>query len=127
MKLYVVQNSEGKYFRPRGYGGYGDQWRDSLEKAKFYPKLGTARTQCTVWYGLNPKLGCPVVLEFDLDPTKAIVLSQLDNAIKSVEKKKVKETERKRRDDAYRALHNQSKVKELLKTLTDEQKKELGL
>lgn len=127
MKLYVVQNSEGKYFRPRGYGGYGEQWQETLEKAKFYPKLGTARTQCSVWYGINPKLGCPVVLEFDLDPTKAVVIPQLDNAIMAKVKKEKKEAKRKREYDAYRALNNQSKVRELLSVLTDEQRKALKL
>ena len=30
MKLYVVRNKQGKYFRAIGYGGYGSNWVDTL-------------------------------------------------------------------------------------------------
>ncbi len=127
MKLYVIQNSAGKYFRPRGMGGWGDQWQDSLEKAKFYTKPGPAKTQCTFWYNANPKLGCPHVLEFTLEPEKAVKIDMLENAKKSVEKKAKKEAKREEERKLWMAAQNANKIKQLLPTLTPEQRKALGL
>ena len=90
MKLYVVQNSKGQFFRPRGQHEYQNQWRDDIGMAKFYTKIGQAKTQCTLWYGYYPKLGCPHILEFDIDPTKAIILDMLELAEKSISKMKQK-------------------------------------
>ncbi len=127
MKLYVIQNSAGKFFKPVGYGGYGDQWQDEIEKAKFYTKLGPAKAQCTFWYNANPKLGCPCVLEFTIDPANAVKLSMLENAVKSAEKKAKEQAKRDAENKAYWAMQNMQKVKELLPTLTPEQRKALGL
>ena len=45
LELYVVRNKEGKYFRTKGYSGYGDTWVDDIQKAKVYPKIGQARSR----------------------------------------------------------------------------------
>lgn len=74
MKLYVVRNKEGKYFRPIGQGGHGSNWNDSMEKAKFYTKIGQAKSQITFWYNAYPTYGCPDLLEFDLDAANAVVI-----------------------------------------------------
>lgn len=65
MKLYVIQNSDGKYFRPVGTHGGSSQWHDSIEKAKFYTRLGPAQAQVTFY--TNQKMQPPKVLCFDLD------------------------------------------------------------
>ena len=74
MKLYVVRNKEGRFFRPIGHGGTGINWQEKLEKAKFYPKMGFAKARASFWYKEYPSYGCPDVLEFDLDVEKAVVL-----------------------------------------------------
>jgi hypothetical protein len=127
MKLYVIQNSAGKFFKPVGYGGYGDQWQTDIEKAKFYTKLGPVKAQCTFWYNANPKLGCPCVLEFNIDPANAKTLSMVEDAQKSAERKAKREAKRQEVYNARMALHNMDKIKQLLPTLTPEQKKALGL
>lgn len=126
MKIYVVQNSEGKFFRPRGYGGGGKQWQDTLEKAKFYTKLGTAKTQCTTWFNINPKFGCPHVLEFNLDQANAVKIDMLEQATVSAKKKAEKEAQRQAEYKLYHQLQDMSKVKEIMKTLTPEQRRALG-
>ena len=78
MKLYVVRNKEGKFFRPIGYGGSGENWQEKLERAKFYPKIGTAKAQASFWFKSYPTYGCPDVLEFDLNVEKAVVLDIKD-------------------------------------------------
>ena len=75
MKLYVLRNKEGKFFRSKGYGGYGPSWRNTLEEAKFYAKIGPAKAQVTYWFKNHPKFGCPELLVFELDPANATVLN----------------------------------------------------
>ena len=63
MKLYAVRNQEGKYFRAKGYGGYGNSWVKELEKAKLYSKLAQARSRVTWWYNAYPDYGiCDIVV-----------------------------------------------------------------
>ena len=93
MKLYVVRNKEGKFFRPIGYGGSGENWQEKLERAKFYPKIGTAKAQASFWFKSYPTYGCPDVLEFDLNVEKAVVLDIKDETkikIKKADEKKLK-------------------------------------
>lgn len=127
MKLYVVQNSAGKFFKPIGYGRYGEQWQDAIEKAKFYTKIGPAKAQCTFWYNANPRLGCPHVLEFTLDPSNAVKLDMLESALKVVEKKEKKKAKLEEARKVREAVQNMDKIKQLLPTLTPSQKKTLGL
>lgn len=107
MKLYVVRNKEGKFFRPVGFGGGGSgngkNWQDTLEKAKFYPKIGTAKTQASFWYREYPSYGCPDILEFDLDPTKAVVLNVQEETDKNIRKR---EELKKRKEAEYKAWLN---------------------
>lgn len=43
LRFYAIQNSEGKWFRRKGYGGYGDTWTDSPTAARIYNKIGPAK------------------------------------------------------------------------------------
>lgn len=83
MNIYVVRNKEGKFFRPIGYGGSGKNWQEKLEKAKFYSKLGTAKTQASFWYNNYPEYDCPDILEFTLDVESARVLNFKEEIIKN--------------------------------------------
>jgi hypothetical protein len=90
MKLYVVRNKEGKFFRPIGYGGSGQNWQEKLEKAKFYPKVGVAKARAAFWYKEYPSYGCPDVLEFELDVANAKILDVKDETEKKIKKKEQK-------------------------------------
>lgn len=127
MKIYIVKNQEGKFLRTKGYGGSGNCWVDAFEKAKVYTKIGPAKAQCTFWYGAYPKFGCPFILEFELDPTKAAIVSMDDHVKKYTDKKKEKEARREEEQKAYFALQNETTIRDLLKTLSQEQKKKLGI
>lgn len=103
MKLYVVRNREGKYFRPVGPGGMGKNWQDTLEKARFYPKIGTAKAQASFWFKGYPEYGCPDILVFDLSPDKAQVIDIREETTKNI----LKATKRaKERSKAYEAWRN---------------------
>ena len=100
MKLYVIRNKEGKFFRSIGYGGGGMNWQDKLENAKFYAKAGTAKGQITFWFKEYPQYGCPELLEFDLDVANATVF----NMQAETEKKILKASQAaQRRRDKYEA------------------------
>ena len=88
MKIYVVRNSEGKYFRAIGYGGYGSNWVDELSRAKFYTKIGQAKSRVTYFFGDDPSFGCPEILEFELEEGKAKVLDMKSETEKKIKKKK---------------------------------------
>jgi len=61
--LYAVMNKEGKYFRNKGYGGYGKSWVDGLKKARIYSHPGPAKAQITYWAKTFPEYGIPVLVE----------------------------------------------------------------
>ena len=95
MKLYVVRNKEGKFFRNIGYGGHGGNWQQTIDKAKFYTKIGQAKSRVTYFFREYPKFGCPEILEFDISVENAIVLDMEEITKKSIEKIENKKTQRK--------------------------------
>lgn len=94
MKLYVVRNKEGKFFKNIGYGGSGGNWQDTIDKAKFYAKFGQAKSRCTFFYKNYPSFGCPDILEFDIDASNALVHDMQSITKKSIIKSKVIEIKR---------------------------------
>jgi len=125
MKLYVVQNKAGKFFRPHGQGGWQNQWQTSLDMAKFYTKFGHAQRQCSYWYGHDPKYGCPCVLEFDISPEKANVIDMLPYAEAAAKRKLDKETKRNAKQAVFEAERAITSVKQILERLTPEQRASL--
>lgn len=69
--LYAVRSQDGKWFRAKGYGGYGESWVDDLTSAKLYTKIGPARSRVTYWAREWPDYGIPEIVE--LHVTKAVV------------------------------------------------------
>lgn len=86
MNIYVVQNKEGKYFRNVGRDGGGKSWRDKLEDAKFYTKLGQAKSRVTFWYKHAPEFGCPRILSFALNDSNVTVIDMETETKKSITK-----------------------------------------
>lgn len=102
MNLYVVRNKEGKFLRAKGRDGGGDSWVDTIEKAKFYPKAGTAKGQASFWFKAYPQYGCPEILVFDLDPTKATVLDITAETSEKIRRATVRADKRRRAYEAWR-------------------------
>lgn len=63
LTMYAVRNQEGKFFRAKGYGGYGNTWVDDLKKAKIYPRIGQARSRVTFFANTYPQYGIPDLVE----------------------------------------------------------------
>jgi len=73
LKLYAVRNSDGLYFKSRGYSGYGKMWVE-LRDAKTYGKIGQARSRIT-FFARNYKDFPPPEL-VELHVTAAVVLDE---------------------------------------------------
>jgi len=84
--LYAVKNQEGKYFRAKGYGGGGDSWVDSLEKAKLYTKIGQARSRVSYFVNNWPEYGVPDIIKLTAVETET--LNEIDRVNKQIKRKK---------------------------------------
>lgn len=105
--VYVVRNSEGKFFRAKGFGGYGDTWVADIIQAKIYGKITPARSRVSFFSLHYPQYPRPVILRLKLsletaevvDETERIqkVINRRDNKRKSNEiywaKKKLKQAQ----------------------------------
>lgn len=117
MKVYIVKNQSNQYFRAKGRSGYGASWVPELEQAKIYTKIGQAKSRVTYFYKDDPKLGCPVLLEFELSDPKEINMENETN-------KKILRAERLKLEQSIR--YSKEKKEDILKQidkLTDELKK----
>jgi len=93
LTFYVVRSKDGKYFRSKGYGGYGNSWFDDVQKARVYQKIGPARSQVTFWANAYPKYGVPDIIELTVTGTK--VINEGDRVNKAVKKIKIDKLNRK--------------------------------
>ena len=97
LRFYAVRNAEGKWFRRKGYGGYGDTWVTELTKARVYTKPGGARTVSGFFAKHYPEYGVPSIVVF-----RAVVEEVLDES-ERVRKAQERERTRKARSDKLRA------------------------
>ena len=96
MELYAVQNSDGQFFRSKGYGGYGKSWVEKLESAKIYTKKGQALSRITWWSNNFPKYGIPKLIILSAEIKE--VVDQTDRVTKVIDKKKIDLEKRKKWD-----------------------------
>lgn len=106
LSLYVVRNKEGKYFRAKGYGGYGNTWVDDINKCKVYGKIGSARRTVTWFSNHYPEFGVPDLVE--LKVKEGIVLDETER----VQKAKDKKEREKLNNEIYRAEREMEKAQE---------------
>lgn len=52
LEFFIVVNSDGQYFRAKGYSGSGDSFIDDAKKCRVYGKIGPARSVVT-WFANN--------------------------------------------------------------------------
>lgn len=111
--LYVVRNQEGYYFHARGLKGYGGTWQEDINAARFYTKLGSARSRVT-WFTRNyPQYGVPEILKLKI--VGAEVLNEKERVKKAI--KKIKEDELK-----YEMKSKERRKKELEEDIAEMQK-----
>lgn len=110
LKFYVIKSKDGKYFRAKGYGGYGESWVDDIKKARVYQKPGGARGVVT-WFANNwPTFGIPDLVE--LHVTKEVLLDETNRVLKSKAKIARDEAKRKYNSLKYQIENNFKKAEE---------------
>lgn len=63
LKMYLVRNSSGQYYRRVGRDGYKSCWTDKVDKASVWTKKGTARSRVT-WFATHyPTFPVPDLIE----------------------------------------------------------------
>lgn len=104
-KFYAVRSKDGKYFKSKGYGGYGNSWRDNLNEAKIYPKPGPARAQITFWATNYPEYGVPDLVEFVIRPEDIRVVDEVGRLDKLAERREKKKERVKIENIKWRAYN----------------------
>ena len=84
LELYAVKNSDGKFFRAKGYGG-GNTWVDDINKAKIYGKIGGARGTVTYFAKTYPEYPTPQILKLTVTGTE--IMDETERIKKVIQKK----------------------------------------
>jgi len=114
LELYVVRNGEGKYFRSKGYGGYGNNWVDELKQARIYAKIGPARSQVSFWATNYPKYGTPEIVVLTVSATKVL---QEDDRVKKAALRRKRE---KLNNDLFWANEKLEEARKRVQGLSDQ-------
>ena len=85
INFYVVVNSDGKYFRKKGYMGTGDTWTDKFTVARVWVKLSGARSVVTFFANQYPQYPTPNVLKLSIGSVE--VLDESERVAKAKAKK----------------------------------------
>jgi hypothetical protein len=110
LKVYVVRNQDGQFFKAKGFGGSGPTWVDDIQRARIYPKIGQARGRVT-WFANNyPDYGVPDIIE--LTASKAKVIKEEDRV-------KKKQAQQQRALLEYQKKRTQAEKKRLLQQERD--------
>jgi hypothetical protein len=98
--FYVVRNSDGEFFRAKGYGGYGQTWVSEITKARVYTKIGPARASVSYFANHFPEYPPPMILKMGVGAVEVI------DEVARIEKQKIKKQEAKERANARQAKRN---------------------
>ena len=121
MILYAVQNSDGQWFRSKGYGGYGKSWVDDIATARIYGKIGPARATVTFFANKYPERPYPMITELYIH--NFIQLDETERINKSRKAKLKREQDRDIRDKKYllkRAQENLADAQRVIDQMTGE-------
>ena len=113
LEIFVVRNKEGKYFRAKGYGGYGQTWVTDIKSARLYSKLGAARSIVTFFASKYSEYGVPEILR--LTVTGMTVVDDKDRVTKVIKAKNKAKEEHAVRNAAH-ALQQAQKQYDTAKT-----------
>ena len=97
--------------------------RDGILPSNIYTKPGPAKCYCTTWL----KQEDPEVLEFDLDQIDPVVIPMGGHIREHLDRKARAKALREENRRAYEAIINMKNAKNLLKVLTADQKRALGI
>ena len=109
LTFYVVINSDGQYFRRKGYGGGGNTWVDGLATARIYAKIGGARAIVT-FFASNPNYPPPKIVKLTVSAAEIIDETERIEKAKARKKKEIETRELRQKKaglvEAKRAYEN---------------------
>ena len=88
VKIYAVQNKEGKFFRAKGYGGSGESWTDDVKKARLYLKQAPASRTVSYFAEHWPEFGVPSLVEMSVGEIKILDQTAVFEKRQQVKKKR---------------------------------------
>jgi hypothetical protein len=100
LEFYGVRNKEGKWFRAKGYGGYGETWVKELKKARIYNRIGPARAAVSYFANNFPKYGIPEIILFKC--TEMVVLDETERVLKQKNRKELAKKKREMADRKWK-------------------------
>jgi hypothetical protein len=93
VKIYAVQNKEGKFFRAKGYGGSGESWTDDVKKARLYLKQAPASRTVSYFAEHWPEFGVPSLVELSVGEVKILDQTAVHEKRQQVKKKRADKQE----------------------------------
>jgi len=72
LEFFAVRNREGQWFHRSGYGGSSETWREDVQEARIYNKIGSARTQVTFFATNYPSYSVPEIVCFKVGEVTVI-------------------------------------------------------
>lgn len=98
LEFFLVRSQDGKWFRSKGYGGYGDNWVSEIKKARVYNRIGPARA-CVSYYATHyPSYKTPQIIKCTIGNYDIIDEAERIQKVKD-RKKKAEETRELRRKE----------------------------
>lgn len=91
LSLFLVRNRDLKWFRAKGYGGYGQTWVEDINKARIYTSYGHAKRTVNFFAKKYPTYGVPLIIEFKGAYVRSF--DETENIQKAIEKKNKKKNE----------------------------------
>ncbi len=88
LEFFAVRNKDGQWFHRKGYSGSGETWREDVQEARIYNKIGPARAQVTYFAEKYPSFGVPEIVCFKVGEVTVI------NEEERLKKKQEKEERR---------------------------------
>lgn len=88
LEFYAVRNREGQWYHRKGLSGYGETWREDVQEARIYNKIGHARAQVTYFARKWPSFGVPEIVVFKVGGT--YVINEEERVKKQQEKEEKK-------------------------------------
>ena len=120
LKFYAVRSKDGKWFRSKGYGGYGTSWIDNLNGARIYNKPGYARAIVTYFAKHHPSYGYANIVEFTVIGTRIIDVEQeVKDNIKKKEQRKAKQKISHKQNELKRKREELKRAEKELEELTN--------
>jgi hypothetical protein len=121
LKMYIVRNSKGQYYRAKGYGGAGTSFVDDINKCRIYGTIGPARSVVTFFANNYPEYPTLEIIKVNVAGFE--VLNESERVRKVIEKKQREQAAQEKRAAERAMAEAERKLAEAQKNLDKLKKK----